>query len=447
MNWYYRDGNSQIGPVTEEELGVLIETDKLTEDTLVRSEALTEWTRLIDSGLVASEQKLSPPPPPIPKTTPDVSFAQGESNACPYCGENVRKDAKKCRFCGEFLDADLRKKSDTVHERVSYNPISQVKAFVRWFTGYDRLHGFHLRQLVVETFSHFSKNDVESFFECGGPHSTPSLDEIQTEWPRPWFFWRILLSGLVLYIGFLAGLIYFGNPKLMPGFMIVGAFFMPLACGTLFFEYNILRNISLYQMLKCILVGGLLSLLISLGLFEFTGLHETFLGMTAAGIIEESGKLMTAVLLLCTFPGRRWILNGVVVGAAVGAGFAGFETAGYISEALQDDGWGGMNAILIMRALFSPFCHVVWTAIAAGALWNEFKKQQSVGELFFNVRFLRVFAFVMLLHMFWNSGMLFSSTGYNLLLGWLVSILGSWYLVFLVIQEGLQQVKAEKENV
>lgn len=60
MNWYYMDGDKQIGPLTLEEIGALIEADKLTEDTLVWNETLTEWTRLIDSGLVETEARPSP---------------------------------------------------------------------------------------------------------------------------------------------------------------------------------------------------------------------------------------------------------------------------------------------------------------------------------------------------------------------------------------------------
>jgi RsiW-degrading membrane proteinase PrsW (M82 family) len=463
MNWHFMEGDKQIGPLSAEEIGSLIEAGKLTQDTLVWNETLTNWIRLIDSGLVEADEDLSQTPrsssaPSAPEANPANRLVQEANqppaaqpsnivNVCPYCGESVRENAKKCRFCGEFLDDELRKKNDTITHRVSYNPINQVKAFVRWFTGYDRLQGFHFRQLFVEIFSHFSKDDVESVFECGGPRSTPPLKDVRDEWPRPWFFWRILLFGSLIYIGFLLGLIFFANPKLLPGFMIVGAFFVPFAFGILFFEYNVLRNISLYQILKCMLVGGILSILISLFLFEFTGLGRTFLGATAAGIVEETGKLLTATLLLCTVSGRRWILNGVLVGAAVGVGFAGFETAGYILEAGRGDDFEAMNGTLIMRALFAPFCHVAWTAITAGALWRDGETRLSAIELFFSIKFLRVFAFVMLLHMFWNSGMLFTSTGYNLLLGWLVSILGSWYLAFLVIQEGLQQVKAEKEKV
>lgn len=375
---------------------------------------------------------------PIPPHLPLVPPVSG-SMPCPYCGEDVLVRSKKCKHCGEFLDEGLRKKADEQASRTSYNPIHQVQAFVRWFTGLGRLNGFRVGHLLSGAFKRRSREEVETYFLCGGPHTTPELKEVPTEWPRPWYFWRLLVFGALVFIGFQFGFEQLGGSMLLPGLIIVGAFFVPLACGTLFFEFNILRNISLYQELKYIMAGGILSMLATLFLYQFSGLHETFLGATSAGIVEETAKLLTAVFLVWGQKGRRWILNGIVVGAAVGVGFAGFETAGYIFNAPRS-----MYATLFERAVYAPFCHVVWTAATAGALWSVVADHGFSMGMFFDWKFLRVFAFVMLLHMFWNTGMLWSMSGYSLVYGWIISILGSWYLVLLVTQEGLNQVKAAK---
>lgn len=81
MNWFYMDGDKQEGPLTDDEIGSLIEADKLTEDTLVWNETLTGWTRLIDSGLVETEEVLSQTPQsssdfPILETPAKMTFAQ-----------------------------------------------------------------------------------------------------------------------------------------------------------------------------------------------------------------------------------------------------------------------------------------------------------------------------------------------------------------------------------
>jgi RsiW-degrading membrane proteinase PrsW (M82 family) len=265
----------------------------------------------------------------------------------------------------------------------------------------------------------------------------------------------MLLFGFLVLLGFCFALESFENPKMVPGLIIVGAFFVPLACVTLFFEFNVLRNISLYEVLKLIVGGGVASLIIALFLFATTGLHETFMGATAAGIVEEIAKALAAVFLIRGSLQYKWILNGLLVGAAVGAGFAGFESAGYMLEALfrglaNDEGLSGLYETLAIRAVFAPFCHVVWTASVVGALWRVKKDQPFQMNMFFHKDFLRVLAFVMLLHMLWNSNLLWVlPRNAGLLKGelylWLVSIVGSWYLALLLVQEGLLQVKTAKQ--
>jgi hypothetical protein len=59
-------------------------------------EAIPDWF-----GEVLQEPAAPPPPPeqqpPEPKT-----------KSCPFCAEQILKDAVKCRFCGEFLDERTR---------------------------------------------------------------------------------------------------------------------------------------------------------------------------------------------------------------------------------------------------------------------------------------------------------------------------------------------------
>lgn len=53
--WYYNDGGTQSGPVTENELTGLLEQGKVSPETLVWSEGMKEWTalRLIDDFSVS----------------------------------------------------------------------------------------------------------------------------------------------------------------------------------------------------------------------------------------------------------------------------------------------------------------------------------------------------------------------------------------------------------
>ena len=135
----------------------------------------------------------------------------------------------------------------------------------------------------------------------------------------------------------------------------------------------------------------------------------------------------------------------------MGAGFAGFESAGYIFRAFLSDLAENCDltqfySTLIQRALFSPFCHVIWTASVVGALWRVKKDQPFRVSMLIHKDFLRILGFVMSLHMLWNSGLLWHiPRNHAMLKGelllWLTSIIGSWYLALLLVQEGLWQVR------
>jgi len=65
MNWYYKDGNKQIGPVADEAMKVLIRTGVLSPNTPVWREGLPEWTT-IAQGELSGEQRAFTRPTPTP---------------------------------------------------------------------------------------------------------------------------------------------------------------------------------------------------------------------------------------------------------------------------------------------------------------------------------------------------------------------------------------------
>jgi len=289
--------------------------------------------------------------------------------------------------------------------------------------------------------------------DCGGPNSTPNISTVSSSWPEPWFCWRILVVGGLVTFGFLYGFVRFKNYNMFPGLMITGAFFVPLACVVFVYEHNAPRNISPYRVITYIIIGGILSLLISLYFFDLTPTLSYFLGATSAGLVEEAGKILTVLLLLR--PTRHpWIHNGLLIGAAVGAGFAGFESAGYIfrfafAMEMADIRIG--LEVLVRRALFAPFGHVIWTAAAGGALVLARKGSGSYAMSLFKWQFIRVLLFVMILHMFWNSSLLdttsrYITSRYIFAIGWSLSIVGGWYLVLLLINAGNKQVKLAQSH-
>jgi RsiW-degrading membrane proteinase PrsW (M82 family) len=199
--------------------------------------------------------------------------------------------------------------------------------------------------------------------------------------------------------------------------------------------------------------GGILALIATSIADQFSVLN--WMGPPSAGIIEEFAKLIT-VIIVCRQAKHKYILNGILFGAAIGTGFAVFESAGYTQDALiaglvQTKGWanffaqggaGFLNGAIISRAWLSPFGHVVWTAIAAGALWRV-KKEGKFELRMLNGTFWKTFLVPIVCHMTWDSpiAMGVANPGvfnYAVTLG-----LGalSWYVAFKLVQEGLREVR------
>ena len=249
-------------------------------------------------------------------------------------------------------------------------------------------------------------------------------------------FLRVLLMSVVLYLGFIWIYEQFENIRLLPGLIMTGSVAVPFALLIFFFEANVPRNISLYQVIKLVLLGGLMSIIISLFFFRWTGL-SSWLGAAAAGIVEETGKAL-ALLLVVTKSRYRWTLNGLLLGAAVGTGFAVFESAGYALDfGLRDDSFQTIKDIILSRGLLSVVGgHTLWTGLVGAALWRVRGTRKFTPAMFFDARFLRVFVIAVGVHMVWNSPLHLPAYGKHILLGVLV-----WFLIIEMINAGLKEVK------
>jgi RsiW-degrading membrane proteinase PrsW (M82 family) len=300
----------------------------------------------------------------------------------------------------------------------------------------EKLEGFSLRQMFSEVFKKRTPEEVEEYFVTGTSRTTPRIQDVQTGWPKPWFFMRVLLFVGLVYLGFALTMQEFRNEKLIPGLIMMGSLAVPLATVFLFFELNTPRNVSFHSVLMLVCSGGVVSLFVSLIGFSISNLD--WLGASQAGIVEEAGKLI-AVMIMVRQAKYKYTLNGMLFGAAVGAGFAAFESAGYAFEALlRYRSLDAMTGSIQVRAFLSPFGHVAWTAITAGALWRS-KGDQPLNPKTFDARFWKAFLIPVVLHMTWNSPLPSPMFVKHLLLG----VLG-WFVVFGFVQQGLRQVRDEQ---
>jgi RsiW-degrading membrane proteinase PrsW (M82 family) len=302
-------------------------------------------------------------------------------------------------------------------------------------------------QMFQQVFMRHDADDVEAQFGVGLPSTTPSLGTVRDRVAHPWFFTRVLMFFGLAFVALLIAYRATGNLNLVPALVFTGSFATPIAMAIFFFECNLPANISLYAVLRMFIWGGILGMLLSLILFRIDeALPTRWLGASVAALIEEPGKL-AAVVLLASRRRYPWTLNGLCLGAAVGAGFAAFESAGYAMRLYMQattlpHGSAGADTVLfdivMTRGLLAPFAHVVWTAITAGALWRVVHDGPLQPTSLADWRFVSPFIAVVLLHFTWNSG-LFESwpmDGKYLALGGI-----AWTIAFGLLFTGFREVR------
>jgi RsiW-degrading membrane proteinase PrsW (M82 family) len=312
--------------------------------------------------------------------------------------------------------------------------------------GLEALKDFKLGEVFSEVFKKHTQEEMEEQLITGTARHTPSLAELAVGWAKPWLFARLLavsaLLALVLYIAF--G--FFHNIKLVPGLIFVGSFAVPVSTLIFFLEMNVPRNISIFKMTQLLFVGGVASIFVALIFFNRLSLLS-FLGASAAGIIEESAKLLIVILLMGNTGRYHWVFNGLLFGAAVGTGFAAFESAGYaLEDMLGANSVDAGVASILLRGINAPFTHIIWTANSAAALWLVKGDRPFSWSMLQSPVFLRVFISSMLLHMCWNAP--FTLVPLPLVLDLKFVILGvlGWVITLRLVQTGLRQLSKARRD-
>lgn len=303
--------------------------------------------------------------------------------------------------------------------------------------GLARIEGFSLGTFFSEVFSKHSPDEVERMLAVGTPDTTPPLDPSMGVMPNPWIFFRVLSGSLLTYIIFLYAWKEFENIHVLPGLILMGSFAVPFSVLILFFELNTPRNISIFRVFQLVVTGGAISLLVSLFLFDVLDFMDIF-GASSAGFIEETGKLLALLFALRKIKWERYPyqLNALLLGAAVGTGFAAFESAGYaLRIGLMNQ--AAMLANIQVRGAMSPFAHIVWTAIAASAFWAARPWYTSHTDTLLSQRFLRLFMVPVGLHFVWNMDF----TG-PFMLKYVILGFVAWVVVISLTQSGLKEIEA-----
>jgi RsiW-degrading membrane proteinase PrsW (M82 family) len=304
----------------------------------------------------------------------------------------------------------------------------------------ESIDKFSFEELFSETLKHRDVRQIEELYLAGGTSTTPDITEVQTGWPKPWLFVRTFGFMAMSYATLVTSFYYWENINLIPGIIFIGCFAMPITVVTFFFELNSPRNVSYVSLIRALILGGTLALMSALILFENTRSLE-WLGDSVAGIAEEPAKLI-ALLLISRQGNYPYILNGLLLGAAVGAGFAAFESMGYAFQVLLATGTHNdyLNNISL-RGLLSPFAHIAWTAMIGGALWRVMNGNKFNISMLTEPKFWKVFLYAVILHSIWNLPF-----ELPLMIKYAVLGLASWVVLLGLFHEGYMQVQKVQQN-
>lgn len=257
-----------------------------------------------------------------------------------------------------------------------------------------------------------------------------SLDTVTTEigmlqkWQNPWMFLKVLRTGLLVSLislgAVLALIMLLGisqYPALNILFIVIPPCVMPITLMVFFWEMNVPRDISVMKMIGYFFTGGVLSLLITTLLLAFIPG-----GGVLAPLVEEPAKLLASIYFLNKIyqkKGKVYGFTGLAIGAAVGAGFAAFESIQYAFNQLPTimvedvipaqimiftfEGLIPVFVNVVLRFVCAICGHVLYCAPYSCIVALNMEKSGDAKAALKDKCFVIVFAISFVMHMIWNT--------------------------------------------
>lgn len=379
-----------------------------------------------------------------------------EKKFCQFCGNELNGNAKFCGKCGNSVVVqETTTVTGGVEPVTPMQPDNAAKSLLNSATktigkyaGEEESLSIDLKELFSEVPKKHTSDEADEIFIVGTKNTTPDIMTISDSWSKPWLFSRIFLAFLTMFVLLYVMVDNFGNDEVIPGLVFIGACMVPFSVLIFFFESNVYRNISIFEVMKILGIGGILSLLSTVFLYEFVEFSDSALyyGQVTTSdaflisIVEEVGKLIVVLYFVRKYQTNK-ILNGMLIGCAVGAGFAIFESAGYIlssSENISD-----ILDITIFSSWSSLGGDLAWTAIAGGAIIVVKKTEEFNFNQLLDTRFIFFFGSVIVLHAVWDMGIELLNKDYLI---YIILIFVAWIELFVLMNAGLREVNHFKQQ-
>ena len=191
--------------------------------------------------------------------------------------------------------------------------------------------------------------------------------------PLSWV--RLFLVGLVLWMASVLVTAVTGNFNMIPTVVLLGSFLVPVTAVVWYMDHYESPSVNVRHVFDAFLIGGVLGVLAA-SLLEAYLIGNGPLAYLGVGLIEEAAKLLALYFIARRLPSHT-VRDGVVLGAAVGFGFAALESSGYALTALIVLQGGHVyfslgNVVFteLLRGVLSPIGHGLWTGIVGGVMFG-----------------------------------------------------------------------------
>jgi len=217
-------------------------------------------------------------------------------------------------------------------------------------------------------------------------------------------WWKFLLGGVTLWVASVVVTSVTGNLNMVPTVIVLGSFVVPVSAVAWYVDHYQSEDITSGNVIRAFVVGGVVGILAA-SLLESWLLGTTPLVYLGVGVIEELAKLIGLLLVSRRLP-THGVRDGIVLGAAVGFGFAALESSGYAFQSMIHLTPQGivlsLNSLVsteLLRGVLSPFGHGLWTGIIGGVLFGAGRN----GHLRLTRRVLVAYLGVSILHALWDA--------------------------------------------
>lgn len=212
-------------------------------------------------------------------------------------------------------------------------------------------------------------------------------------------WWKVLIIGFITYVIGIIILLITQNTNIFPSIVMLGNFLIPVTYVTFFYERKHSSTVGMLKTAASFFYGGFVGTFAA-AILEPIFIHTlNFRTAIIIGIIEEFTKFL-GVLFILRRKQHKLMLDGIILGAAAGMGFAALESSGYAFTMFLRSGGNltSMVYITLLRGIMSPLGHGTWTAIFTGI----FLRERALGHFRLNINVIKGYILVVLLHGLWD---------------------------------------------